>query len=47
MNVPPAETEDTELRVLSEVELDDVNGGLQWTKTLLLIIAVCVALALR
>jgi lactobin A/cerein 7B family class IIb bacteriocin len=30
MNMPIAETKDTELNVLADNELDDVNGGFIW-----------------
>ena len=30
MNMPIAETKETELNVLMDNELDDVNGGLFW-----------------
>ena len=30
MNMPIAETKDTDLHALTDNELDDVNGGLLW-----------------
>ena len=30
MNMPIAEMKDTDLRVLTDNELDDVNGGRRW-----------------
>jgi hypothetical protein len=46
MNILNAQAGDTELRVLSDIELDDVNGGLAWyTKALLIGIAIALSLA--
>ena len=46
MNTLNAEVEPTELRVLSDIELDDVNGGLRWyVKALLIGVAIALALA--
>lgn len=46
MNTLNAEMGDAQLRALSDIELDDVNGGLSWfTKALLIGVAIALALA--
>ncbi len=45
MNSLNAEMGDAELRVLSDVELDDVSGGLSWWKITLIVIGIGLSLA--
>ena len=45
MNTLNAEVGHTELRVLSDIELDDVSGGLSWWKITLIVIGIGLSLA--